>query len=147
MSILFLARKLASDCGFIEQIQQSHNRNQINYRFYSPRTDLHGSNTNRLYGSPGKGVISQNTIFIYCTEMEKTVILLNVQIDYLKRNLKCCINCSWIINTLWKRYSRHPIIDFSLFRHAIPKHYFTKERHKIRNKLSACLTQAQNIHI
>ncbi|HAT7923363.1 TPA: hypothetical protein F8R88_09080 [Legionella pneumophila] len=81
------------------------------------------------------------------TEMEKTVILLNVQIDYLKRNLKCCINCSWIINTLWKRYSRHPIIDFSLFRHAIPKHYFTKERHKIRNKLSACLTQAQNIPI
>lgn len=65
MSILFLARKLASDCGFIEQIQQSHNRNQINYRFYSPRTDLHGSNTNRLYGNPGKGVISQNTIFIY----------------------------------------------------------------------------------
>ncbi|HEN5506135.1 TPA: hypothetical protein U6309_002722, partial [Legionella pneumophila] len=65
MSILFLARKLASDYGFIEQIQQSHNRNQINYRFYSPRTDLHGSNTNRLYGNPGKGVISQNTIFIY----------------------------------------------------------------------------------
>lgn len=142
MSILFLARKLASDCGFIEQIQQSHNRNQINYRFYSPEL-ICMVPIQTGYMEVLAKVSFHKIRFSYTgTEMEKTVILLNVQIDYLKRNLKCCINCSWIINTLWKRYSRHPIIDFSLFRHAIPKHYFTKERHKIRKKLSACLTQA-----
>ncbi|HAT1660003.1 TPA: hypothetical protein RG395_001489 [Legionella pneumophila] len=65
MSILFLARKLASDYGFIEQIQQSQNRNQMNYRFYSPRPDLNSSHTNSLYGSVGQGVISKNMTFIY----------------------------------------------------------------------------------
>lgn len=44
MSILFLARKLACDYGFIEQ---SQNRNQMNYRFYLPRPDR-TKNTNQF---------------------------------------------------------------------------------------------------
>ncbi|AMP88521.1 hypothetical protein [Legionella pneumophila] len=65
MNILFLARKLASDYGFIEQIQQSQNRKQMNYRFYTPRPDLNSPYTNSLYGSVSQGVISKNMTFMY----------------------------------------------------------------------------------
>ncbi|KGP62474.1 hypothetical protein EP47_10360, partial [Legionella norrlandica] len=62
MSILFLARKLASDFGLIEQVQENNSHNQFNYRFYSSKPD---PKTNTLYGAPGSGFILQNNIFIY----------------------------------------------------------------------------------
>lgn len=65
MSILFLARKLVSDYGLIEQVRENQNRNQFSYRFYSPKPDFNSSSINSLYGSPGSGVISQKSTLLY----------------------------------------------------------------------------------